>query len=118
MVIHQGDVFWLDDDEPAGSGPGYRRPHVVVQNDAFNASRIHTAVICSITSHLRLSEAPGNVRLAAGEGGLPRESVVNVSQSLTVDKRDLVEWQGRLSAQRVREIVRGLTLLLEPAGDE
>ena len=114
MVIQQGDVFWIDLDEPSGSGPGYRHPHVVVQNNLFNRSRLNTAVVCVLTANLRRAGAPGNVLLNKGEANLPRQSVVNISQLYTVDKRDLVEKIGTLSPARVRQILDGIQLLLEP----
>ena len=114
MVIAQGDVFWLDTGAPHGSGPGFRRPHVVVQNDVFNASRIQTAVLCAVTSNLTRAKAPGNLLLRKGEANLPRPSVVNVSQVVTVDKSVLKEKIGTLSRQRISEIVAGLRLVLEP----
>lgn len=114
MVIAQGDVFWLDAGAPRGSGPGFRRPHVVVQNDVFNASRIQTTVLCAVTSNLARAKAPGNLLLRKGEANLPRPSVVNVSQVVTVDKSVLREKIGTLSRQKVREIVSGLRLVLEP----
>ncbi|NUQ38705.1 MAG: type II toxin-antitoxin system PemK/MazF family toxin [Caldilineales bacterium] len=114
MVIRQGDVFWVDLGDPSGSGPGYRHPYVVVQNNVFNRSRINTVVVCALTSNLRRAEAPGNVLLEAGEANLPRPSVVTVSQMYTVDKRDLTEYLGTLSPKRVREILDGLRLLTEP----
>jgi len=114
MVIAQGDVFRLDTGAPRGSGPGFRRPHVVVQNNVFNASRIQTTVLCSITSNLTRAKAPGNLLLRKGEANLPRPSVVNVSQVVTVDKFVLKEKIGTLSRQRVLEIVSGLRLVLEP----
>jgi mRNA interferase MazF len=114
MVVRQGDVYWLDLGEPVGSGPGYRHPHVVVQNNLFNRSRINTVVVCALTSNLKRAEAPGNVRLDPGEAGLPKESVVLVSQLFTVDKRQLDEYIGTLSMQRVRQILDGIRLVLEP----
>ena len=114
MVIAQGDVFWLDTGAPRGSGPGFRRPHVVVQNDVFNASRIQTTVLCAITSNLTRAKAPGNLLLRKGEANLPRPSVVNVSQVVTVEKSVLREKIGTMSRQRVREIISGLRLVLEP----
>ena len=114
MVINQGDIFWIDTGAPDRSEPGYRRPHVVVQNNAFNASRIHTVVVCAITTNLRLANAPGNVLLHQGEGNLPKRSVVNVSQLFTVDRDDLEELVGTLSARRVRDILNGIAVVLEP----
>jgi mRNA interferase MazF len=114
MVINQGDVYWVDMGEPSGSGPGYRHPHVVVQNNVFNRSRINTAVVCTITSNLRRAQVPGNVLLEQGEANLPKQSVVSVSQVFTVDKRDLVEKAGTLSRRRVRQILDGIRLVIEP----
>lgn len=114
MVIDQGDIFWVDLGEPSGSEPGYRHPHVVIQNNVFNRSRINSVVVCVVTSNLKRAEAPGNVALEKGEANLPRQSVVNVSQIYTVDKRDLVEKIGRLSRRRVRQVLAGVMLVIEP----
>lgn len=114
MVILQGDIFWLDLGRPKGSGPGFRRPHVVVQNDVFNASALRTTVICALTSNLERAKAPGNVLLRKGEANLPRPSVVNISQVITVDKSDLKEKIGSLARPRIQEISAGLGLLLKP----
>jgi mRNA interferase MazF len=114
MVINQGDVYWVDLDEPSGSGPGYRHPHVIIQNNVFNRSRLNTVVVCVLTSNLKRAKAPGNVLLEKGEANLPKQSVVNVSQIFTVDKRNLVERIGTLSRKRVRQILDGVSLLLEP----
>lgn len=113
-MIRQGEVYWVDLGAPSGSGPGLLHPHVVVQNDLFNRSRLRSVVVCALTSNLRRAEAPGNVLLDDGEAGLPRRSVVNVTQLFTVDKGDLVEQLGTLSPIRVREILAGIDLLLEP----
>ncbi len=118
MVIRQGDVFWVDVGKPFGSGPGYRHPHVVVQNDPFNESNIRTTLVCMITSNTRLARFPGNVLLHRGEGDLSKRSVVNVAQLFTVDKAALVEKIGTLPAHRVREILNGIYLLLEPRRTE
>ncbi|MFZ4658634.1 MAG: type II toxin-antitoxin system PemK/MazF family toxin [Caldilineaceae bacterium] len=114
MVIKQGDLFWIALDDPAGSGPGYKHPHVVVQNNLFNKSRINTTVVCALTSNLRRATAPGNVLLDVGEGNLSKQSVVNISQIFTVDKAELGEYIGTLSARRVRQILQGLNLLFQP----
>ncbi len=114
MVIRQGDLYWVDLGEPRGAEPGYRRPVVVIQNNLFNQSRIRTVVVCAITSNLKRAAAPGNVLLEAGEGGLPGASVVNVSQIFTLDKRDLSDYIGALSPRRVRQILDGVRLVLEP----
>lgn len=119
MNIRQGDIFWVDlgepgESEPGESEPGYRHPHVVVQNNVFNKSRINTVVVCALTSNLKMAEAPGNVLLKNGEGGLPKDSVVNISQIVTVNKFDLVEKIGALSRQRIDQIIDGIRLLTEP----
>lgn len=114
MSIKQGDIYWIELGAPRGSGPGYRHPHVVVQNNVFNASKINTVVVCAITSNLKRAKAPGNVLLKKGEGRLKKESVVNVSQVLTVDKSDLVEKIGAVSPSRIKQIVDGIKLLMEP----
>jgi len=114
MVINQGDVYWVDLGEPSGSEPGYRHPHVVIQNNLFNRSRINTVVVCALTTNLRRAGAPGNVLLEKGEANLPKQSVVNVSQIFTVDKMDLVELVGALSRRRMDQILDGVLLLLEP----
>jgi len=90
-VIRQGDLFWITLSEPSGSIPGYRHPHVVVQNNLFNDSRINTAVVCTLTSNLKRAGVPGNVLLEPKESGLPKPSVVLVSQLFTVDKSDLTD---------------------------
>ena len=114
MVINQGDVFWIDLGDPSGSSPGYRHPHVVVQNNVFNKSRINTVVVCVLTSNLKRAEAPGNILLEQGEANLSKQSVVNVSQIFTVDKRDLDEKIGTLSAKRIHQVLAGINLVLEP----
>jgi mRNA interferase MazF len=114
VTVRQGDVYWLDLGDPRGSGPGLRHPHVVVQNNVFNASRIATVVVCALTSNLARALAPGNVRLRKGEANLKRDCVVNISQLVTVDRSDLVEIIGTLSQERVLEIVEGIELLVTP----
>ena len=115
MIIHQGDIFWVDLDEPAGSEPGYHRSYVVVQNNLFNHSRIHTVVMCALTSNLQRARSPGNVLLEAGEGGLPQPSVVNITQMFTVDKSVLGDYVGSLHPKRVAQIIEGINLLIQPA---
>lgn len=95
-----------------GSGPGFRRPLLVVQSDDFNASTIRTTICAVVTSNLRLAEAPGNVRLARRSAGLSRDSVVNVSQLITVDKDTLTSRIGRLSAETLRDVDAGIRLVL------
>lgn len=114
MVIRQGDVFWVELGDPMGSSPGFVRPIVVIQNNVFNRSRINTVLVCALTSNLQFANSPGNVLLSQGEANLPKQSVANVSQIITVDKTQLVEKIGSLSTRRVREILDGLDLLTEP----
>lgn len=113
-MINQGDVYWLELEPSIGSEPGYRRPHVVIQNNVFNQSKLQTVIVCALTSNLLLGDAPGNVLLKPREGNLPKTSVVNVSQVTTVDKSQLVEYIGKLSPRRVRQILDGIRLLTEP----
>lgn len=114
MTIRQGDVYWIDLDDPRGSEPGYRHPHVVVQNNLFNVSKIGAVVVCALTPNLKRGEAPGNVLLKKGEANLKKDSVVNITQLVTVDKTDLIEQIGTLSPARVRQIIDGIKLLIEP----
>lgn len=114
MVIRQGDVFWIDLSGQSGSPPEHRYPHVVIQNDLFNQSRINTVTVCALTSNLKRARAPGNVLLEKGEANLARQSVVNVAQIFTVDKGDLVERIGTLPRERVQQILAGVRLVIEP----
>ncbi len=114
MVINQGDVFWIDLGESIGSQPAYLHPHVIVQNNVFNKSRINTVVVCSITSNIERAKIPGNVLLYKGEANLRKRSVVNVSQIFTVDKMDLVRKIGTLSSKRVEEMLEGILLVIAP----
>lgn len=114
MTIRQGDIFWVELGDPAGSGPGYRHPHVVIQNNVFNESRLNTVVLCVLTSNVKRAASPGNVLLQKGEGNLPKASVANITQLITVDKKDLVEKIGSLPPARINQILSGVRLLLEP----
>jgi mRNA interferase MazF len=109
----QGEVYWMDFGAASGSEPANRHPCVVVQHDTFNRSAIHTTVVCLITSNLLRAEAPGNVLLARGEAKLPKRSVVNVSQLLTVDKLDLEEKVGVLSPSSLSKVLAGLHMVFE-----
>ena len=111
--IRQGDVYWFDFGPASGSAPAERHPCVVVQNDVFNLSRIVTTVICLITSNLQRADAPGNVYLNKGDARLPRASVVNVSQILTVNKLDVGVCIGRLPASALTATLSGLRLLFD-----
>ena len=110
--MKRGEVWWASLPEPTGSGPGLRRPVLVVQSNPFNESRISTVVIAAITSNVALAEAPGNVRLAKAESGLPRPSVVNVSQILTVDRALLTERVRALPREPLLKVDHGLRLVL------
>lgn len=116
--MRQGDVYWLHFGALEGSEPGGRRPALVVQHDRFNKSAIATTVVAAITSNLRLAAMPGNVRLRRGEAGLPRPSVVNVSQLRTIDRDRLGERLGALSEARMLEVLRGLVMVLGTEGVE
>jgi mRNA interferase MazF len=113
-VIAQGEIHWVDFGSPKGSEPGYRRPCVVVQNDAFNSSKIATVVVAVITGNLRLSDAFGNVLLKKGEAGLTRNSVVNISQIATIDRSMLDGRIGKIGRRRLAEILSGIYAMLEP----
>lgn len=113
-MIKQGDIFWVDLGPPSGSAPGFRHPHVVIQNNVFNKSRINTVVVCALTSNLKRAKAPGNVLIPKGEANLKKDSVVNISQVITVDRADLSEKIGSLSPSRIKQIIEGVKLLIEP----
>ena len=106
MVVERGQIWWADLGEPTGSEPGFRRPVLVVQNDAFNRSRLRTVLAVVLTSNLRLVQAPGNVLIPAKSAGLPRDSVANVSQVITVDRDFLTEPAGRIRGQLLKEMWR------------
>ena len=112
MVLSRGEIWWASLAAPRGSEPGYRRPVVVAQSDAFNISQIQTVIVATITSNLRLAEAPGNLVLTRGQSGLDRDSVVNVSQLITLDKSYLTERIGKLPATQLSELDQGLRLVL------
>jgi len=112
MVISQGEVWWADLPDPEGSGPGFRRPVVVIQCDALNRSRISTVVCVPLTSNLKWSLAPGNVRLSARLTGLPKDSVANVSQNVTVDKLFLTGRVGKLPSPKLDLLLTGVGVVL------
>jgi len=111
-VVNRGDIWWADLGYPKGSGPGYTRPVLVVQSDPFNNSRIQTVIVAVISSNLRLAEAPGNVSLSAKKSGLPKDSVVNVSQILTLDRGELLDQAGQLDSGLLQKVDDGLRLVL------
>ena len=112
MVISQGEIWWADLPAPTGSGPGFRRPVAVVQSDPLNQSRISTAVCVPLTSNLKWSLAPGNVTLSAGVTGLPKDSVANVSQVISLDKSLLTERVGKLPRPKLELLFSGIDLVL------
>lgn len=110
--MKRGEVWWAALRLPSGSEPGYRRPVTIIQSDEFTASRINTIIAATVTSNMHLALSPGNVSLPKREAGLPRQSVINVSQLLTLNKGDLTERIGRLSHKRIQELDAGLRLVL------
>jgi mRNA interferase MazF len=110
--VKRGEIWWAELPDPRGSEPGFRRPVLVVQADALNNSRLPTVVVAAITSNLRLADAPGNVHLTRRQSELPKESVVNVSRVLTLDRRFLKEKVSQLPATQLQEVESGLRLVL------
>ncbi len=114
MVVQQGEVYWADLGTPQGSEPGFHRPVLIVQGNAFNRSRLATTVVCILSSILERAKSPGNVLLNPREGHLPKQSVVLITQIYTIDKTQLEEQIGTLSRRRTRQVLDGLRMLLEP----
>lgn len=112
MVIAQGDIWWADIPEPAGSGPGFRRPVIVVQCDALNRSQIETVVCIPLTSNVKWAKAPGNVLLSSRLTGLPKDSVANVSQIVSLDKSLLTDRTGRLPQVQLGLVLSGVDVML------
>jgi mRNA interferase MazF len=112
VVMKRGEIWWATLPDPSASEPGYRRPVLIVQSDAFNQSAIRTVIVAAITSNLRLAAAPGNVILRKRDSRLAKDSVVNISQLLTLSKDFLVDRVGRISPTRIREVEGGLRLVL------
>jgi mRNA interferase MazF len=110
--MRRGEIWWASLGEPHGSAPGFRRPVLVVQSNDFNESAISTSICAAITSNMRLADAPGNVRVTRRVSGLPHDSVINVSQLITLDKQILTENVGRLPAQSMRDVEAGIKLVL------
>lgn len=110
--MRRGELWWASLPDPVGSGPGFRRPLLVLQSNEFNQSAIRTIICAVVSSNVHLAGAPGNVRVHARSSGLGRESVVNVSQLITVDKRLLTERIGRLAPDMLREVDSGVRLVL------
>ncbi len=112
VAISQGEVWWAELGPPAGSGPGYRRPVVVVQGNPLNRSRLATVVCVPMTSNLTWADAPGNVLISADESGLPKDSVANASQIVSLDRSTLTEQAGRLSAKKFQLLLAGIDVVL------
>ena len=112
MVIERGQVWWADLPRPEGSEPGFRRPVLIVSNDAFNRSRIRTVLAVTLTANLSLVDAPGNVLVPAKASGLPKDSVANVSQVVTLDKEVLTDLAGRIKGTLLSDVSAGLRLVL------
>ncbi len=112
VEVAQGEVWWAELPEPAGSGPGFRRPVVVVQGDPFNRSRIATVVCVPLTSNLTWADAPGNTLLPAKATGLPKDSVANASQIVSIDRSSLTERVGRLRPKQLAQILHGIDVVL------
>ena len=112
MVISQGEIWWADLPAPTGSDPGFRRPVVVLQSDAFNRSSIRTVVCVPLTTQLKWASSPGNVALSKRLTGLPKESVANASQIISIDKRLLIERVGKLPQRNLQLILLGLGIIL------
>ena len=110
--MKRGEIWWADLPGPAGSGPGYKRPVLVVQSNAFNASRIATVIVAVVTSTLKLAEAPGNLRIAKSDSGLPQPSVVNVSQLITLDRSLLTNKVKSMPGAAIDKVDVGLKLVL------
>ncbi len=112
MVISQGEVWWAELPLPAGSGPGLRRPVVVIQGEALNRSRIATTLCVPLTSNLKWAAAPGNVLLTGKATGLSRDSVANVSQLVAIDKSRLTDRVGKISRLKVEHLLTGIDVVL------
>ena len=112
VTVSQGEVWWADLGEPRGSKPGFRRPVLVIQGDALNRSRIATAVCVALTSNVKWASAPGNVLLSESATGLPKESVANVSQIVTLDKEELTERVGKLPKAKLELVLSGIDVVL------
>lgn len=109
--MKRGDIWWASMEEPIGSEPGYRRPVVVVSSNDFNKSKINTVICAVITSNLRLEDAPGNFKIPKSKNGINRDSVLNISQIITLDKEFLTEQVGQLNARQINALNEGLRLI-------
>jgi len=112
MVIKRGEIWWADLPEPIGSSPGFSRPVLIVQSDSFNKTNLNTSIVAFITTNLDLAEMKGNVLLKKNQSDLPKDSVLNVTQIFTIDKRLLVEYVGAVSERKMEQVEKGLRLVL------
>ena len=112
VAISRGDIWWADLSDPIGSEPGFRRPVLVIQGDSLNRSRIATVICVPLTSNLHWADAPGNISLSSVLSGLPKDSVVNVSQIITIDRRALTEPVGKLSTKKMELVLSGVDIVL------
>lgn len=113
MVIQRGEIWWADLPEPTGSAPGYRRPVLIIQADIFNQTKLNTSIAVLITTNIDLGEMSGNVPLKKSQSGLPKDSIVNITQIFTLDKRLLLEYVSTISDRKMEQIDKGLRLVLE-----
>jgi len=113
MVVARGQIWWVDLQDPSGSEPGYRRPILIIQSNRFARSALNTLTVCIFTTNLELAEAPGNILVPHQESGLPKDSVLNVSQLYTIDKASLGEFVGELSPEYLFAVDQGLRLALD-----
>jgi mRNA interferase MazF len=113
LQIKRGDIWWVDFPEPIGSGPGYRRPTVIVQANYFNRSQLSTIMVAACSGNLAFARTPGNLLLTASQSGLPRDSVVKLTQVMTIDRSQLTDWVSSLPSAIVREIDQRLRFTLD-----
>jgi len=116
MIINQGDIYWILTGAPNESHSGVTHPHVIIQDNVINRSRVDTLVVCALTTNMKRAKSPGNVLLEAGEANLPKQSIVVVSQVSTVNKSQLGEYIGSLTQERIDQILAGLRFLQAIAG--
>ena len=112
MVIERGEIWWSELPEPVGSGPGFDRAVLIIQSEFFNESSMNTVIVATITTNLELAEMPGNIRLTQRISGLPKESVVNITQLFTIDRRLLKEHVGTLASRKMDQVDSGLKFVL------
>ena len=113
-MVKQGELYWIDFGVPNGSEAAYKRPFLIIQNNIFNATKVSTVVGCFLTSNLKRAKVPGCVLLKKGESNLSKESVINTTQLYTINKHECFEKIGQLSERRIKEVIKGIYLLIEP----